>query len=78
MDLPASQIETLLDEMIEAQRPRILELASRIAPGIAADDLFQPHDNPALAVHPGFNFEDGILAGYLAVRAAVRASRASR
>ena len=63
--------------MIEAQRPRTLEHASRIAPGIAADDLFQPHDNPALAVHPGFNFEDGIL-GYLAVRAAVRASRASR
>jgi hypothetical protein len=78
MDRSVSQIERLLDEMIEAQRKRTLELASRIAPGVAAGDLFQPHDNPALAVHPGFNFEDGILAGYLAVRAAVRASRASR
>ena len=78
MNPPAPQIERLLDEMIEAQRRRLLELASRIAPGIPADDLFQPHDHPALAVHPEFNFEDGILAGYLAVRAALRASRASR
>ena len=71
----AAPIESLLDEMIESQRRRLLELASRIAPGIAGDDLFQPHDHPALAGHPEFNFEDGILAGYLAVRAALRASR---
>jgi hypothetical protein len=78
MNPPAPQIERLLDEMIETQRRRLLQLASRIQPGITADDLFQPHDHPALAAHPDFNFEDGILAGYLAVRAALRASRASR
>jgi hypothetical protein len=78
MNPPAAQIESLLDEMIESQRQRLLELASRIQPGIPADDLFQPHDHPALAVHAEFNFEDGILAGYLAVRAALRASRANR
>ncbi len=72
------EAERLLDEMIAAQRRRVLELASRIQPGIPEDDLFQPHDHPALAAHPDFNFEDGILAGYLAVRAALRASRASR
>ena len=70
--------EKLLDEMIAAQRRRLLELAARIQPGVSADDLFQPHDHPALAGNPQFNFEDGILAGYLAVRAALRASRASR
>lgn len=75
MNPPAEQIESLLDQMIESQRRRLLELASRIAPAITGDDLFQPHDHPALAVHPEFNFEDGILAGYLAVRAALRASR---
>jgi hypothetical protein len=78
MNPPAPQIESLLDEMIEAQRRRLLEIASRITPGISADDLFQPHDHPALAVQPEFNFEDGILAGYLTVRAALRARRASR
>jgi hypothetical protein len=75
MNPPAGQIESLLDEMIESQRRRLLEFASRIGPGITGDDLFQPHDHPALAAHPEFNFEDGILAGYLAVRAALRASR---
>src|SRR6202162_5997634 len=69
MNPSAPQIERLLDEMIGAQRRRLLELASRIAPGIPDDGLLQPHDHPVLAVHPGFNFEDGILAGYLTVRA---------
>jgi hypothetical protein len=78
MNSSAPKIESLLDEMIEAQRRRLLEFASRIAPGIPAEDLLQPHDHPALAIHPGFNFEDGVLAGYLAVRAALRASRFNR
>jgi hypothetical protein len=74
--IPAgADIEKLLDEMIGAQRRRLLDLASRIQPGVSTDDLFQPHDHPALAANPEFNFEDGILAGYLAVRAALRASR---
>jgi hypothetical protein len=71
----ADAMEPLLEEMIEAQRRRLLELARRIAPGLTADDLLQPHDHPELARDPSFNFEDGILAGYLAVRAALRASR---
>lgn len=75
MSLDAAQVDELLDEMIEAQRRRLLELAERILPGITGDDLFQPHDHPGLAVNPEFNFEDGILAGYLAVQAALRASR---
>lgn len=68
-------VERLLDEMISAQRDRLRSLAARIAPGLSADDLLQPHDHEALARHPDFQFEDGILAGYLAVRAALRASR---
>lgn len=68
-------IDKLLDEMIEAQRARLTDLASRILPGASADDLLQPHDHRELAANPEFNFEDGILAGYLAIRAALRASR---
>jgi hypothetical protein len=68
-------IDDLLDEMIAAQRQRVVDLARRIEPALGPDDLLQPHDHPGLAKNPDFNFEDGILAGYLAVRAARRASR---
>jgi hypothetical protein len=68
-------IDALLDEMIAAQRQHVIDLARRIEPALSPDDLLQPHDHPSLAKNPDFNFEDGILAGYLAVRAARRASR---
>jgi hypothetical protein len=68
-------IEKLLEELIARQQARLLEIARRIEPRITADDLLQPHDHPRIASHPDFNFEDGILAGYLAVRAALRANR---
>ena len=70
-----SEIETFLDEMIAAQRQRVIDLARRLEPKLGPDALLQPHDHPALAASPDFNFEDGVLAGYLAVRAALRASR---
>jgi hypothetical protein len=69
------ELERLLDEMINAQRLRLLEIARRIDPGLSPEDLLQPHDHPKISIHPDFNFEDGILAGYLAIRAALRASR---
>ncbi|MDQ5856903.1 MAG: hypothetical protein M3542_01310 [Acidobacteriota bacterium] len=68
-------IERLLDEMIATQRERVVEVARRIAPSLGPDDLLQPHDHPALAASADFNFEDGVLAGYLAFRAALRAIR---
>jgi hypothetical protein len=68
-------VERLLDEMIATQRDRLAELARRIEPSLGPDDLLQPHDHPALAASADFNFEDGILAGYLALRAALRAIR---
>ena len=68
-------IEALLEEMIAAQRERVLALGRRLAPELSSDDLLQPHDHPRLAGNPDFNFEDGILAGYLAFRAAFRARR---
>ena len=68
-------VEALLDELIDGQRRRLLELARRLAPDVTPEDLLQPHDHPAIASQPEFHFEDGILAGYLAVRAALRARR---
>ncbi|HZI66053.1 MAG TPA: hypothetical protein VFF17_05755 [Thermoanaerobaculia bacterium] len=68
-------VERLLDAMIAAQRERLAEIARRIEPSLGPDDLLQPHDHPALATSADFNFEDGVLAGYLAFRAALRANR---
>ena len=68
-------IEDLLEELITGQRARLLGIARRIDPEITPDDLLQPHDHAGLAGHPDYQFEDGILAGYLAVRAALRAKR---
>ncbi|MGH9398990.1 MAG: hypothetical protein ACRD00_01380 [Thermoanaerobaculia bacterium] len=68
--------ERLLEAMIEAQRRKLLELARRIVPELTGEDLLQPHNHAAIAAHPDFNFEDGILAGYLAALAALRAQRA--
>jgi hypothetical protein len=70
-----AEVEALLDEMIVSQRARVIALARRIEPRLTEDDLMQPHDHAALAGHADFQFADGILAGYLAVRAALRASR---
>jgi len=67
--------EELLEAMIERQRQKLLDLARRIVPGLTAEDLLQPHNHPSIAAHPDFNFEDGILAGYLAALAALRAQR---
>ncbi|HEY7113337.1 MAG TPA: hypothetical protein VIA45_10440 [Thermoanaerobaculia bacterium] len=71
----SASVEELPEELIEGQRARLLEIARRIAPEIAADDLLQPHDHPDPGNHLDFPFEHGILAGYLAVRAALRANR---
>lgn len=69
------EIERVLDEMIVAQRARLAEIARRIEPSLGPDDLLQPHDYPALAASTDFQFEDGVLAGYLGFRAALRAIR---
>jgi hypothetical protein len=68
-------IERLLEEMITRQQARLLELARRIEPAITPEDLLQPHNHPKISANPDFNFQDGMLAGYLAIRAALRASR---
>ena len=67
--------EALLEEMIGSQRERLIALARRIDPTLTAEDLLQPHDHPALQANPDFHFEDGVLAGYLAMRTALRARR---
>jgi hypothetical protein len=68
-------MESLLEQMISSQQRRLRDLAARIAPHLTDDDMLQPHDHAEIASHPDYQFEDGILSGYLAVRAALRAKR---
>jgi hypothetical protein len=69
-----AEIVRVLDEMIAQQRARVLVHARRLNAKLTDDDVQQPHDFPELAGSPEWNYEDGILAGYQAVQAAVRAT----
>jgi hypothetical protein len=68
-----AEVEKVLEELIVGQRKRVLEHARRLNPRLTDDDVQQPQDFAELAGSPEWNYEDGILAGYQSVQAAVRA-----
>ena len=49
------------------------QIALEIDPRITAEDLWNPQDVPAIANDARWNYEDGILAGWLAAQMALRA-----
>jgi hypothetical protein len=67
-------LERLLDEMVTQQRTRVLDHARRLNPRLTEDDVQQPHDFAELAGSAEWNYEDGVLAGYQAAQAAMRAT----
>jgi len=68
-----AQTDALFEELISNQRIKVLKLAREAVPDITPDDVLNPHDFPALKAHPTFEYEDGILAGFIAAQTAVRA-----
>jgi hypothetical protein len=66
-------IDHLLEEMIAQQRAKVLALARSLDPRLTGDDILSPDDFPGLSSDPRFAYEDGILAGLLSARAAIRA-----
>ncbi len=68
-------MESLFDELIEAQRQKVLACARRIVPNITEDDILQPNDFPALELHPHFRYEEGILEGLMTARMAFLAKK---
>ena len=68
-----TETDRLFDELITQQRAKVLRLAREAVPGITPEDVLNPHDFPALKAHATFEYEDGILAGYIAAQIAVRA-----
>jgi len=67
-------VRQVMAELIAQQQAKVTACAARIDPRLTADDLLQPHDFPALARDPAFNYEDGVLAGLRSAGAALRAA----
>ncbi len=68
------KVEPLFEELIIAQKAKMLKLAQSIIPHIIEDDLMQPNDFPQLEQHPLFRYEEGVLEGLLTARMALLAS----
>jgi hypothetical protein len=63
-------LKLLFDEMISAQRDKLMKCASQMVPHLTHDDLLQPNDFPQLENHPYFRYEEGVLEGLLTARMA--------
>lgn len=68
----AAQLEILFEQLILQQRRRVADLARRLNARLTEDDLLSPADVPELAQSPEWNYEDGVLHGFLAAQMAVR------
>ena len=71
-------VDTLMQQMIEQQRAKTLKVARRIDPQMTDDDIMDPHSFPAIAHHPAFAYEDGLLAGLVAAHVAVNREGVAR
>ena len=64
--------ELLLQDMIEHQHAKVLKVAREIVPDATPEDIRNPQDFPNLVADTLFNYEDGILTGYLTLQTALR------
>ena len=64
--------EVLLQELIEHQQIKVLKVAREIVPDATPEDIRNPQDFPDLVADSLFNYEDGILTGYITLQTALR------
>ena len=64
--------EELIQELIEHQQAKVLKVAREIVPDATSEDIRNPQDFPDLVTDILFNYEDGILTGYLTLQTALR------
>ena len=67
-----SSITQMLEEMVEHQQVKVLNVARGIIPDATPEDIRNPQDFPELSSDSLFNYEDGILTGYLSLQIALR------
>ena len=65
-------IEKLIQELIDYQLSKVLKVAREIVPDLTPEDIRNPQDFPELVADTMFNYEDGILTGYLTFQTAFR------
>jgi len=64
--------EQLIQELIQHQQSKVLKVAREIVPDLTPEDIRNPQDFPKLVADTIFNYEDGILTGYLTFQTAFR------
>ncbi len=64
--------EELIQELIQHQKSKVLKVAREIVPDLTPEDIRNPQDFPELVADTLFNYEDGILTGYLTIQTAFR------
>ena len=64
--------EELVQEMIVHQQSKVIKIAREILPDATPEDIKNPQDFPELVTDTLFNYEDGILTGYLTLQTALR------
>ena len=64
--------EQLIQELIRHQQSKVLKVAREIVPDLTPEDIRNPQDFPELVADTMFNYEDGILTGYLTFQTAFR------
>jgi len=69
-----ADMEALLERLIGQQRDKVLAVALDILPHLQPDEVQDPQDYPEVAADTMFNYEDGLLAGLMSVRAALRSN----
>ena len=62
----------MLEEMVTHQQTKVLKVAREIIPYATPEDIRNPQDFPELSTDTLFNYEDGILTGYLSLQTALR------
>lgn len=67
-----AEIDALLERMITQQREKVMAVALDILPDLIPDQIQDPQDYPEIAADTMFNYEDGLLAGFISVRMALR------
>ncbi len=68
-----ADVEEILERMISQQRDKVRDVALDMLPH-PPDDLQDPQDHPEVANDATFNFEDGLLAGLMSARMALRST----
>lgn len=66
------KLEELLEEMHQQQRAKAKTYAHRIRPDLSEEDLLNPDNFPEIMSDPSYVYEDGIAAGILSAKMAVK------